>query len=140
MSCLANVAYASERFSWADHGSAPLSLLLVDDDPLFIGVIDRKLRDSRYRFSCVNAAQFAFPILREESPSVLLVDYRMPVMNGVELVRSCRNQSLLDHTTTCVMSSGPVALDDLHDLDRLDAQFIDKRHVLDPDFLALLLD
>jgi two-component system OmpR family response regulator len=67
-----------------------LKLLLVDDEQEFLEPMAARL--ARRRIPCATAlsGQDALLLLRNEPFSCAIVDVRMPVMDGLELLRSIR--------------------------------------------------
>ncbi len=68
---------------------APLKLLIVDDDPDFKRVLRFFLKSRR---DCVVVADGGdgmegVQLAREFQPDVVLMDYTMPVMNGIDATR-----------------------------------------------------
>src|SRR5580704_13624937 len=70
------------------------ALLTVDDDPEVLKSIERDLRRqyaANYRVLSANSGQGALDLLeklqqRDESVALLLADYRMPQMSGIEFL------------------------------------------------------
>lgn len=77
-----------------DHGStAPLAapiVLLVDDDPLQHKLIGAALAGTEFQLEAVVDAQAAFALLERAPPDVILMDFELPDMNGVEAIRRLR--------------------------------------------------
>ncbi|MCP3890383.1 MAG: response regulator [Desulfobulbaceae bacterium] len=61
-------------------------LLVVDDDPHLLTLLARKLRSCSYKTFCAASGQEALKILRQEHVDVLITDYRLPVMDGCQLI------------------------------------------------------
>ena len=72
----------------------PHSLLVVDDEP---GVREsiRMIFENDYRIITASSGMDAIGIVKEESPEVVLLDVKMPQMNGMETLRRIKeiNQS-----------------------------------------------
>lgn len=62
------------------------SLLLVDDDPLIVGLLERMLRPEGYDCVHAHSAADALARLSERDFAVALVDVMMPSETGLELV------------------------------------------------------
>jgi serine phosphatase RsbU (regulator of sigma subunit) len=61
-------------------------ILLVDDDPMLLSGLKRQLR-REFQVATASGAQEALVVLREDGPfSVVVSDFRMPGMNGIELL------------------------------------------------------
>jgi len=68
----------------------PLSVLIVDDDPLALTLLKRHLTGAGYRvFTAANGAE-ALRILATEGTPILITDWLMPEMDGLELCRAVR--------------------------------------------------
>ena len=66
-------------------------LLVVDDDPSALALVDKILRSDSCLVTCVASAELALKQLNQTSGfDVLLVDAMMPEMDGYQLVRSIR--------------------------------------------------
>jgi DNA-binding NtrC family response regulator len=67
------------------------TLLVVDDDSYLRQGLELVLRNE-YQLLFAGSAEVAFRVLGEQAVDIVLADYRMPGMNGLEfleLVRSC---------------------------------------------------
>lgn len=77
----------------------------MDDDPEILGslaqVLEEKLGGARILVAQSGAE--ALEILKTERPGVIITDYRMPQMNGVELLR--RAKATVPHARGIVISA-----------------------------------
>ncbi len=64
-----------------------ISVLVVDDNQDFLQMMQRKLHSSGYRVFTATDANKALSIINELPVDIVLTDYRMPVTNGLELIR-----------------------------------------------------
>jgi two-component system response regulator FixJ len=72
-----------------------VSVLVVDDDEIVRTWLTFALKESEfYVLEDVANADEAFTALGESHPGLLLVDYRLPDMNGIELLRQVRANGL----------------------------------------------
>lgn len=73
-------------------GEAPpaSTVLLVDDDPFQHTLIRGALVDTEFRLECVATPGEVFDHLRNSAPDVILMDFELPEMNGVEILRRLR--------------------------------------------------
>lgn len=72
-------------------GEAAIRLLLVDDDAAVLDSMKLLLGLSGFDVDTANAPNDALKMLEDgHSPDVLISDYRLPVMNGVELIKQVR--------------------------------------------------
>ena len=74
-----------------DESTQPL-VLVVDDDPRARELMQIILRHAGYRVIDAADAQAATALLETERPAILLVDFLMPGMTGLDLCRSVRGR------------------------------------------------
>ena len=69
-------------------------ILYVDDDPLMAQMVERLLTRARFQVRVMNDPVAALALLGRpsENVDVLVTDYNMPGMTGLELIRSAREQ------------------------------------------------
>lgn len=68
--------------------------LVIDDDPAMLLIISSILTGLGYEVTTASDGQGGLERLTElGSPDVVLVDWNMPVMNGLEFVKSVRSNS-----------------------------------------------
>jgi signal transduction histidine kinase/CheY-like chemotaxis protein len=73
-------------------GEAPRELLVVDDRPENRDILDRLLRMVGFHCSLAEHGLAALEQWRERRPDLILMDLRMPVMDGFEAVSHLRTQ------------------------------------------------
>ncbi len=83
------------------------NVLLVDDEPFALEGMQLMIEWDKYGFRidnvCSNGEE-AIEYLREQTPSLIVTDIRMPVMDGLDLIREARR--LGNVTSTFVIASG----------------------------------
>ena len=62
-------------------------ILAVDDAPFFLTTLKNCLRHAPYKLFCVTSGAAALRFLKENEPSLFILDIEMPQMNGHELAR-----------------------------------------------------
>ncbi len=67
-----------------------MKVLFVDDEPDFINVMRMRVRSWGYEFLSAPDGQKALETLKSGSPDVIVLDYLMPIMNGVETLKAIR--------------------------------------------------
>jgi CheY-like chemotaxis protein len=70
--------------------SANLLVLVVDDDPSLRDLIEWGLSDLGYRVATAENGAAALQAVRQEMPCVILLDMRMPIMDGWTFARQYR--------------------------------------------------
>ena len=70
-------------------------LLIVDDEPLVQIGIKSMLNWTDYGIEICGTAvngQNALDLIEEYSPEIIITDIRMPIMNGLDLAKACREK------------------------------------------------
>jgi two-component system response regulator HupR/HoxA len=62
-------------------------ILLVDDEESVLSAIGRELMDEPYELLTATSGQEALEIMAENDVCVLIADFRMPEMDGMELLK-----------------------------------------------------
>ncbi len=78
-------------------------ILVVDDDPFICRLITEFLEAQGYRPTAISDGQKGVELFAARSIDLVLTDYNMPVMTGVELAR--RMRALKPSTPICLMAS-----------------------------------
>ncbi len=90
------MAYRTCRGSWSSRANqmgnleAGKKVLIVDDEPDVRGMFERFLSRKGFLVTTAQNALEAVRICRRQPPDVILTDYTMPEMNGIELLREIR--------------------------------------------------
>jgi CheY-like chemotaxis protein len=80
-------------------------VLVVDDDPGVLEVLDLALSAEGYRVVLARNGQEALDQAAETRPHLMLVDLMMPVMDGWQFVRACREQRFAEQTPVIILSA-----------------------------------
>lgn len=81
------VSPTSNVISQAEHA---LHILVVDDDPASMKLVERYLTGAGYRVTTATSAEEALEIDRREAPQIIVTDWVMPGMDGIELCHRLR--------------------------------------------------
>ncbi|UCG93740.1 MAG: sigma-54-dependent Fis family transcriptional regulator [Candidatus Aerophobus sp.] len=65
-------------------------ILVVDDEPAILQMLSRTLGDEGYRVLTVDSGEGALAKVRVEKPEVVLLDIKMPGMDGIETLSQIR--------------------------------------------------
>ena len=67
-------------------------VLVVDDEIHIVHVVAIKLRNNGYEVISADNGAEAFELACEEKPDIIVTDYQMPVMSGLELLEKLRQR------------------------------------------------
>ena len=82
---------------------AQTKVLLIDDETEFVSALAERLRLRNYSARAVYPAEDALEIVRSDMPDVVLLDFRMPGMDGVEVLKRIKE---IDSTIEVIMLTG----------------------------------
>jgi two-component system, response regulator PdtaR len=86
---------ANSTASAARPGGAPLPrarLLLVDDDRLVLATLGHGLRSAGFDVACAASGLEALAACESAAPDLLIIDYEMPQLSGVELAETLQQR------------------------------------------------
>ncbi len=87
--------------------------VMVDDDLLTLEFARRSLRSTDVRLRCFNDPLSALAHLQQHTPRVLLVDHRMPCLDGLELLQQLSDSSAVP-AANIFLCSGVALPDAMH--------------------------
>lgn len=71
----------------------PSSILLVDDEPDIVQTLGYRLQAAGYDVTTAVNGEEALEVLRRQDVDLVLADFMMPEMNGIELTRTIKSHS-----------------------------------------------
>jgi CheY-like chemotaxis protein len=86
------------------------TILIVDDEYLIADILSFALEDEGYLTVTAGSGQKALSILYREKPQLIITDYMMPGMNGIELAEAVRAHPTLDQLPMILMSGAQAHL------------------------------
>jgi CheY-like chemotaxis protein len=82
------------------------TVLIVDDDPVTRKCLSTRLSSEGFRILEAANGREALSVLEDQTPSLILIDMHMPVMDGWKLVQAIRCYEELAHIPVVMMSEG----------------------------------
>ena len=67
-----------------------MTILIVEDDPALITILEYHLQHAGYRVISAKDGEIALTLIREESPDLVIADWMLPKISGLELCRILR--------------------------------------------------
>jgi len=83
-------------------------ILIVDDEPHIMELLSTALEDEGYRIIVANNGKEAVSQVKKEKPQVMLLDIKMPDMDGVEVLRQMKK---INKATSVIMMTAHGAMD-----------------------------
>lgn len=87
-------------------------VLVVDDEMHIVHVVAIKLRNNGYEVVTASNGAEAFEMACEEKPDIVVTDYQMPVMTGLELVEKLRGSEAMRDVPVILLTARNFAIDD----------------------------
>ena len=118
----------------------PKQLVVIDDEAAVCGIVRRNLQATGWQVECFENELEALEHLASHQPDVLLVDIRMPRIDGDQVLEELAAANrLFRHTRVLVSSSVPPPSAIWRKFERFAARFILKDVVVSKtDLLALI--
>jgi DNA-binding NtrC family response regulator len=69
-------------------------ILILEDEKLLRMTMRKRLEDEGYRVFEAATGQIALDLIREDEPDLLLLDYKLPDMTGIDVLRQVREMHL----------------------------------------------
>jgi len=85
------------------------TILVIDDDPLVLGTLAELLIAHGHRVLNVATGREGLELARAERPDLILVDYHMPEMDGLEVVGALKSDTTTRGIPVVAFTSGSAA-------------------------------
>jgi DNA-binding response OmpR family regulator len=82
-----------------------IKLLIVDDDPITLQLLALQLEMEGYASTTLSEPNLVLDAITQESPTLILVDYHLGTHDGLDLLRTIRNQEETRYLPIVVMSA-----------------------------------
>jgi two-component system phosphate regulon response regulator PhoB len=69
------------------------TILVADDETHILHVVSLKLRNAGYRVVTARDGQEAFELAEQEKPDLIITDYHMPQLSGLELCQKLKQKA-----------------------------------------------
>ena len=87
-------------------------VLVVDDEIHIVHVVAIKLRNNGYEVATASNGAEAFEIACNEKPDIIVTDYQMPVMTGIQLVENIRAEASISDMPVILLTARSFAVED----------------------------
>lgn len=83
----------------------PLLILMVDDDPLTLHYLEHLLTAQGHQTLTADNGDAGLALAIEHQPHLVITDWQMPGLNGLELCRAFRSSSATEHLYTIMLTA-----------------------------------
>jgi two-component system, OmpR family, alkaline phosphatase synthesis response regulator PhoP len=88
-------------------------VLVVDDEVHIVHVVAIKLRNNGYEPITAGDGQEAYDLACRENPDIIIADYMMPVMSGLELLEKLRSNEKTANIPFVLLTARNFAIEDI---------------------------
>ena len=106
--------------------AAEKKVLIVDDEIHIVHVVAIKLRNNGFEVISAQNGRDAFELACEQKPDVIVTDFQMPVMTGLELVEKLRRQPTTKDIPVVMLTARGFAIEDEQVRDLRISEFLSK--------------
>ena len=86
--------------------------LVVDDEFHIIQVVSIKLRNNGYEVVTADNGGDAYDLACQNKPDIIITDYQMPVMSGLELIEKLRENGDTENIPVIMLTARGFAIED----------------------------
>jgi CheY-like chemotaxis protein len=89
-------------------------ILIIEDDPAFAGILQEFARDKNFKTIIALRGDEGLQYARQYNPSAIILDIRLPIMNGWDIIKILNHDDALSHIPVHIISAtdGPAASGD----------------------------
>jgi len=91
---------------------AERKVLVVDDEIHIVHVVAIKLRNNGFEVVTASNGEEAFELACSEKPDIIVTDFQMPVMSGVELIEKIRQNQATKDIPVILLTARSFAVED----------------------------
>ena len=81
------------------------TILVADDEPNILNVVSLKLRNAGFRVLTAHDGQEALDAAQLERPDLIITDYHMPLLSGLELCRRLKQEPSLPRIPVIMLTA-----------------------------------
>lgn len=104
----------------------PATLLVVDDLPANLGLLFDALSGAGHRVLVAETGEGALEQLRHETPDLVLLDYRLPGIDGIEVCRRIKSHPGLEEVPVLFLTANDDVADKVRALDAGAVDYVTK--------------
>ena len=85
--------------------TGPRTILVADDESHILHVVSMKLRNAGFRVLTARDGREAFETALDEKPDLLITDYHMPELSGLELCSKLKEEPSTSHIPAIMLTA-----------------------------------
>ncbi len=89
-------------------------IVIAEDEFLIADVLTIMLEDAGYEVAAASHGKAALTLVREKRPSLVITDFMMPLMTGLELAQAMRADGELAHIPVMLVSGAQGSIGRAH--------------------------
>lgn len=106
--------------------SKTATILIVEDDPVHTHVLDHLLKTESYNLLFANNGKTALPLIKKHKPDLILCDWMMPEISGINLCKIIKSNPEFQGTIFILLTGKNSAEDQIFGLEAGADDFINK--------------
>ena len=87
-------------------------ILVVDDETHILHVVSLKLRNAGYEVVTAQNGEEGFDTALQRIPDLIITDYQMPVLSGLEMCQKLKRESTTGHIPALMLTARGFSLGD----------------------------
>lgn len=87
-------------------------VLVVDDEFHIVQVVAIKLRNNGFEVLTAENGDAAYRLACEHNPDIVITDYQMPILSGLELIEKLRQNPATETTPVIMLTARNFSVDD----------------------------
>ena len=88
------------------------TILVADDESHILHVVSLKLKNAGYRVLTARDGQEALELAQQEKPDLLITDYHMPQLSGLELCQKLKQDPATAHIPAIMLTARGYSLEE----------------------------
>jgi len=86
-------------------------VLVVDDEFHIVQVVAIKLRNNGFEVLTAENGDMAYQLACQHNPDIVITDYQMPILSGLELIEKLRQNPATEATPVVMLTARNFAID-----------------------------
>jgi two-component system alkaline phosphatase synthesis response regulator PhoP len=80
-------------------------VIVIDDEPFILMMIEDKLRQAKIDVMTLRESKNAYAIIKKEKPRLVILDWMMPELSGIELCKMIKNDPDISNTPIFMLTA-----------------------------------